>query len=85
MQDMGEVSYILGMTATRNYKQGTSVVTQKDYAHYIVEIFELHDSRPAYTPGYRPELSNKQPEHTLLCASDIKLYQVIAGSVIYLD
>ena len=36
------------------------------------------------TPGYGPELSNEQSEENLLRARDIKLYQAIVASLLYL-
>ena len=84
MSDMGEVSLILGMTVTRDYDQGTLSITQKDYVENILERFGMEECNPVHTPGYGSELSNEQPEETLLGATATKLYQAIVGSVLYL-
>ena len=40
--------------------------------------------KSVHAPGYGPELSEEEPEETLLGAQDVKLYQAIVGSVVYL-
>lgn len=84
MTDMGEVSLILGMTVTRDYETGTLSITQKNYVNNIIERFGMEDCNPVHTPGYGAELSNDQPEETLLGATGTKLYQAMEGSVLYL-
>ena len=36
--------------------------------------------KPTSTPGYGPELSNKQPEDTLLDVEETRRYQGIVGA-----
>ena len=58
-------------------------ITQKDYVKNILERFYVLDCNSVHTPGYAPELSNKQPEEELLSATGAKRYQAIVGSVLY--
>ena len=39
----------------------------------------MSDCKPTSTPGYGPELSNKQPEDTLLDEEETRRYQSIVG------
>ena len=43
MTDMGEVSLILGMNVTKNYKEGTLTTTRKDYVQNIPERYGMPD------------------------------------------
>ena len=40
--------------------------------------------KPTSTPGYGPELSNKQPEDTLLDEEETRHYQGIVGCLMYI-
>ena len=82
--DMGEVSCILEMEATRDNDEGTLAITQTAYIDNILEQFGRQDANAAHTPGYGPELSTEQPEDKLLGVEATKLYQSITGSLLYL-
>ena len=82
MTDMGEVSRILRMEATRDYDEGTLPITQTAYVDNILERFGMQDANAAHTPGYGPELSVEQPEDKLLGVEATKLYQSITGSLL---
>ena len=84
MKDMGEVSLILGMEVTRDYEEGTMAVSQKGYIKSILERSGMEHCNPVSTPGYGPELSADQPAGKLLGPADSRLYQSIAGSLLYL-
>ena len=66
MTDMGDVSRVLGMNATRDREQGTTTTDEKDNTEDVVERFGMKDCNPAFTPGAGPELSLNQPENDLL-------------------
>ena len=44
----------------------------------------MSDCKPTSTPGYRPELSNKQTEDTLLDEEETRRYQGIVGCFMYI-
>ena len=44
----------------------------------------MSDCRPTSTPGYGPELSDKQPEDTLLDEEETRRYQGIVGCLMYI-
>ena len=44
----------------------------------------MSDCKPTSTPGYGPELSNKQPEDTLLDEEATRRYQGIVGCLMYI-
>ena len=83
MTDMGEASVLLGKKVTRDYKQGTLPISQVNYVNSILERFGMKDCNPVHTPGYGSEISNEQPESSLLDATGAKLYQAMVGSMLY--
>ena len=44
----------------------------------------MSDCKPTSTPDYGPELSNKQPEDTLLDEEETRCYQGIVGCLMYI-
>lgn len=74
ISDMGEAMFVLGMDIKRDRERGTLTISQEAYSQSILERFEMSDS-----PGYGPELSNKQPEDTLLDEEKTRRYQGIVG------
>ena len=83
MTDMGDVSRVLGMNATRDREQGTTTTDEKDNTEDIVERFGMKDCNPAFTPGAGPELSLNQPENDLLGEEGKQRYQSIVGPTMY--
>lgn len=84
MTDMGEASLVLGIEIRRNLQLGTLTISQKEYTKSVLKKFGFSDCKSTNTPGYGPELSNKQPEDTVLSAEDTQTYQSIVGCLIYL-
>ena len=60
MTDMGEESLVLGIEIKRDRQLGTLTISQEAYSKSILEKFGMSDCKPTSTPGYDPELSNKQ-------------------------
>ena len=75
MTDMGEVSLVLGMEIKRDRKRGTLTISQEAYSKSILERFGMSNCKPTSTPGIGPELSNAQPENTLLDEEETRRYQ----------
>ncbi|CAB1109543.1 unnamed protein product [Ectocarpus sp. CCAP 1310/34] len=84
MTDMGEVKLVLGMEIKRDRNQGTLTISQEAYSKSILERFGMSECKPTSTPGYGSELSNKQPEDTLLSEEETRRYQGIVGCLIYI-
>ena len=83
MTDMGDVSRILGMNATRDREKGIFTISQKDYVKDVVQRYGMKGCNPTYTPGVGLELSLSQPEEKLLNEKENRRYQAIIGAVIY--
>eukprot|EP00903_Cladosiphon_okamuranus_P015234 g14080.t1 len=84
MKDMGAVSLVLGMEIKRDREKGTLTISQEAYSKSVLERFGMSECKPTNTPGYGPEISNKQPEDTLLDEEETKRYQGIVGCLMYL-
>ena len=82
MTDMGEASLVLGMEIKKDREAGTLTISQEAYCKSILERFGMSDCKPASTPGYGSEISNNQPENTLL-NEETRKYQGIVGSLMY--
>ena len=66
MTDMGAVSLVLGMEIQRHLQRGTLTIPQEAYSKSILERFGMSECKPINTTGYGLELSNQQPDETLL-------------------
>ena len=84
MTDIGEESLVLGIEIKRDRQLGTLTISQEAYSKSILERFGMSDCTPTSTPGYGPELSNKQPEDTLLDEEETRRYQGIVGCLMYI-
>ena len=84
MTDMGDVSRVRGMNATRDREGGTITINKKDYMDDIIQSYEMRGCNRTYTPGVVPELSVDQPEENLLNEKDKRRYQPITGAAKYL-
>ena len=84
MTDKGEASLVLGIEIKRDRQLGTLTISQEAYSKSILERFGMSDCKPTSTPGYGPELSNKQPENTLLDEAETRRYQGIVGCLMYI-
>ena len=84
MTDMGDVSRILGTNVTRDRKEGTITIGQKDYTENIVERFGMRGCDPVFTPGAGPDVSLNQPEKNLRDEKGKRRYQLIVRATMYL-
>ena len=66
MEDMGDVSLVLGMQVTRDCEKGTPTISAEKYTNSFLDRSGVADYSLARTSGYGSELSAKQPEDTLL-------------------
>ena len=57
---------MLGIEIKRDRQLSTLTISREAYSKSILNRFGMSDCKPTSTPGYGPELSNKQPEDTLL-------------------
>ena len=65
MNDLGDVSFVLGMQVTRDREKGTLTISQEDYTKSILARFEMENCKPSSIPGTGSELSTEQPAETL--------------------
>lgn len=84
MVGFGEIGPILGMSVCRDYGKILPTISQEDYLQSILKRFGMLECNTINTPRYWRELSNEQPEETILGARDIKFCQKIEGSLLYL-
>ena len=84
MTDMGNVSGLLGMNATRDREEETITINHEDDTEDIVQRYGMRGCNPAYTPGVGPELSLDQPEENLVNEGGKRRYQSITGAAMYL-
>ena len=85
MTDMGAVSLVLGMEIKRDLERGTLTISQETYSKSILERLGMSECKPTNTPGYGQELSNQQPDKTLLDEEEKKRYQGIVGRQMYVS
>ena len=83
MSDLGPCSYWLGMKVSRNRQNGTVSLSQSAYVEKVLKTFDLWDANQVRTPmepGCQliPELDLETTKE------DKKLYQCMAGSIMYL-
>ena len=83
MTDMGAVSLVLGMEIKRDLERGTLTISREAYSKSILERFGMSECKPINTPRYGPELSNQQPDETLLDEEEKKRYPGIVGCLMY--
>ena len=74
---------MLSIETKRDRQLGTLTIIQVAYSKSILERFGMSDCKPTSTSGYGPELSNKQPEDTLL-DEETRRYQGIVGCLMYI-
>ena len=76
---MGEASLVSAIEIKRDRQLGTLTISQGAHSKSILERFGMSDCKPTSTPGYGPELSNKQQEDILLDEEETRRYQGIVG------
>ena len=59
VKDMGDLSLVLEMQATRDRGNGTLTISQEDYTKSILDRFGMADYNPSSTPGYGSDFSTK--------------------------
>ena len=69
---------------TRDRKNGTITIDQKDYTEDILERYGMTNCNVAFTPGVGPEISLDQPADRLLDGQEKQRYQSIAGALLTL-
>ena len=85
MTDTGTVSLVLGIEIIRDLERGTITILQEPFSKSILERFGMSECKPTNTPGYGHELSNQQPDETLLDDEQKKRYQGIVGCLMYVS
>ena len=83
MTDMGALSLVLSTEIKRDLERGTLTISQEAYSKSILERFGMSECKLTNTPGYGPELSNQQPDKTLLDEEEKKRQQGIVGCLVY--
>ena len=84
MTDMGEASLVLGMEIIRDREAGTLTISHEAYCKSILERFGISDCKPTSIPSYVSEISNNQPDYTLLKREETRKYQGIVVSLMYI-
>jgi hypothetical protein len=88
MKDLGELSSILGMKVTRDWRSGTISLSQEKYAADVLERFNMSDCRPASTPmspGVMLSRSMSPPPGSIEEQECKKYpYREVVGSLMYL-
>jgi hypothetical protein len=79
MDDLGSVSFHLGMNIERNREHHTIDMNQLSYIRTILATFRMDESRPVATP-MAMKLQKRKPDEE---ACDLTGYQSIIGSLIY--
>ena len=79
-----EYAYATGTSQPGVPRTITLTISQKKYTKSVLKKLGFSDCKSTNTPGYGPDLSNKQPEDTVLSAEDTQTYQSIVGCLIYL-
>ena len=80
MTDIGSISYILGVSITRNRQSRTIKLQQTRYTQAILDKFRMADSKPMSTPA---DISTKLIKPTTDKNPDVPYRQAI-GSLMYL-
>ena len=81
MTDMGEISWILGIRVTRDWRAGWIALSQEKYILEVLdsERFGKSDARPIATPT----LANKRLTKLPLPEIEAKSYQSAVGALMY--
>ena len=85
MTDLGEISSYLGVNIKRNRSKRTLEIDQSQYVLQIVKCFGLSDAHPPRTPLPTSANVDLQKYDGQASAADIKLYQQIIGSLLYVQ
>ena len=81
MTDLGELKYFLGIHVTRDWKNKTLTINQKNYIRSILKRFDMLDTKPVSTPiatGSKLLKTTEEDEKV-----DQKRYQSMVGSQMY--
>jgi hypothetical protein len=85
---LGQITWLLGTTVTRNLTEGSIALGQEAYIDQICVRFGLQDARPISTPlppgiDLSPGLPHVSPK--TLTQSEKKTFREIIGSLMYLS
>ena len=83
MEDLGEVTYLLGMAIQRDRQNGILKIDQKLNIHNILERFGMNNCKPVATPLETGKKFMKTPDDE--DPVDTQRYQAIIGSLVYLS
>ena len=84
MRDLGAATTFLGMRITRDRSKRILSIDQQPYTEGILSRFNMHNSKPQWTPVPEKIQLQKGPEGYTASPSFRKLYQQMIGSLIYL-
>ncbi|TPX54571.1 DNA-directed DNA polymerase [Powellomyces hirtus] len=82
MEDMGEISFLLGLQITRDRPKRLITVGQQKYVNDMVDKFNLNGMRPSHVP-MDPNL-HLTTDGKVLNSASIKEYQSFIGTLMYL-
>ena len=82
MSNAGDVSRVVDMNVTCDYKKGAITISQENYTENGVQRYGTEGYNLAYTPEVGPKLSLNRPENKLMNEEEKRHYQVITGVVI---
>jgi len=83
MTDQGEISFILGISITRNREKRTIHLSQPQYIEAILKKFGLYDCNPSSTPGDMSVILKKNDGNNEEAQKNIPYYKAVS-SLIYL-
>ena len=83
MTDQGEISFILGISITRNREKRTIHLSQPQYIEAILKKFGLYDCNPSSTPGDMSVILKKNDGNNEEAQKNIP-YREAVGSLMYL-
>ena len=81
MEDLGEISYLLGMRITRDRKARTLTIDQNLYLKSVLERFGMSQCKPVATPLEPGKRFEKLPDNEQ--PVNVSEYQAVLGSLIY--
>ena len=83
MTDQGEISFILGISITRNHEKWMIHLSQPRYIEAILKKFGLYDCNPSSTPGDISVILKKDDGNNEEAQKNIP-YREAVGSLMYL-
>ena len=81
VDDMGEVSYVLGMSVKRNRDERTLTINQPKYLEGVFKRFGVETCKPVSTPLEPGRRFESLPENET--PVDVQSYQMAVGCLTY--